>query len=604
VKAAFAALLITVAALCTLARCACAASVTLAMVTVEPGKQVGVSVELQTGGNEQVGAIQMDCVFDATALALAAATPGDAAVAAGKTIALSLLEPGRARILVSGLNQQSIPSGVAATLQFAAKEGASPGVYAITPSEVHLTDPRGFENHVASVPGEITIVETAPACGSAQSGDSRRSHGDAAIVAILCAVLAVWGMRGHSTQIRRAVIPALLVLWAATAASAATLSIGNAAISLPGETAGVPLSLAAAPGEQVAGIQMDIHYNSGSFTLETVTAGETAVAASKQVSCTTSGIGTVRIILVGMSMDPLSDGVFAVLKLKATASIVDGVYPVTCQSFFLSDPWSASIAATVTAGDVIAGNPLFEVPDAVAQTVENAQAIVRAAGFTPGAISHVHSQTVAPGLVISQAPEAGTQAHRGTAVDLALSIGPPPVIVPTLAGLTLAAAHEALAAAGLAPGGISEQPSSTIPGGCVISQLPLPGTEVAPGSTVDLTLSSGPLQVEVPNLVSLTKQEALAALATAELQPLIDETFSAIVPEGHVISQEPAAGTEVAAQTHVTLLISKGDNTPVPTGCHGLPGRTSSEKSGDLLAIVLTTLVFNATRRRPRQGGG
>jgi uncharacterized repeat protein (TIGR03803 family) len=75
------------------------------------------------------------------------------------------------------------------------------------------------------------------------------------------------------------------------------------------------------------------------------------------------------------------------------------------------------------------------------------------------------------------------------------------VAVPNVVGLTEAAATTAIDGAGLIVGTVSEDWSSTVPAGILISQSPAAGTEVAPGSAVNLTESKS-------GLVTLTSLKA------------------------------------------------------------------------------------------------
>jgi DNA-binding beta-propeller fold protein YncE len=71
------------------------------------------------------------------------------------------------------------------------------------------------------------------------------------------------------------------------------------------------------------------------------------------------------------------------------------------------------------------------------------------------------------------------------------STAPMQVVVPNVVGQTQAAATMAITAAGLVVGGVTQQSSSTVASGYVISESPPDGTDVTSGSAVDLAVSSG-----------------------------------------------------------------------------------------------------------------
>lgn len=102
------------------------------------------------------------------------------------------------------------------------------------------------------------------------------------------------------------------------------------------------------------------------------------------------------------------------------------------------------------------------------------------------------SEDVPSGTIIRYEPE--DKVALGSTVTLYVSTGPEEefVSVPNLYGKTDAEASALLSAAGLVAGEISKEYDSTISAGHVISQGVEAGTQVAPGETVDYTVSLGP----------------------------------------------------------------------------------------------------------------
>jgi len=101
-------------------------------------------------------------------------------------------------------------------------------------------------------------------------------------------------------------------------------------------------------------------------------------------------------------------------------------------------------------------------------------------------------------------------------------IGCPPsggVAVPNVIGITQANAQNAIVAAGLAVGNVGQQSSNTVAAGLVISQSPQPGASVSAGSTVNITVSTGPALADLPthNFTTDTTLPAGNYLATANV---------------------------------------------------------------------------------------
>jgi beta-lactam-binding protein with PASTA domain len=140
---------------------------------------------------------------------------------------------------------------------------------------------------------------------------------------------------------------------------------------------------------------------------------------------------------------------------------------------------------------------------------------------------------------------------------------------------TLQAAVAGLAAVGVNVGVITYAYDPIIPDGYVITGWP-PLLSATPGSYVPLTVSQGPAPSKVtalvPNVVGRFYYDAQLALLNARLlvaQPIF-ALSSTVLPQ-YVISQSIAAGSVVAEQTQVTIIVSgfsrlqqPGVPTPVP----------------------------------------
>jgi beta-lactam-binding protein with PASTA domain len=177
-------------------------------------------------------------------------------------------------------------------------------------------------------------------------------------------------------------------------------------------------------------------------------------------------------------------------------------------------------AATVAAGSVVAlavslGPAPATVPDVVGLAQAAAETAITDARLTVGTVTQETSDTVPVGAVISQNPVAGTTVAAGSAVALAVSLGPA-ATVPDVVGLAQAAAETAITDVGLTVGAVTQETSDTVPAGAVISQNPVAGTTVAVGSAVALVVSLGP-PVTVPDVVGLAQAAAQTAITDAGL---------------------------------------------------------------------------------------
>lgn len=153
---------------------------------------------------------------------------------------------------------------------------------------------------------------------------------------------------------------------------------------------------------------------------------------------------------------------------------------------------------------------------------------------------------------------------------------PRTVPVPNVVGRTEEEAKAELVASGLRVGSISEKPNDSVGAGQVASQSPGAGTEAALDSAVNLVVSSG-RKVElarVPDVTQMAAEKATRMLTDAGLAVgTKTQEFSDSVPAGYVARQAPRAGSEVAKQTAIDLVISKGPEQPKPPP-GGTPGAT------------------------------
>jgi beta-lactam-binding protein with PASTA domain len=92
----------------------------------------------------------------------------------------------------------------------------------------------------------------------------------------------------------------------------------------------------------------------------------------------------------------------------------------------------------------------------------------------------------------------------------------------------------------------------------VLEQDPRAGTEADSGSTVSLTVSTGPGQGEVPDVVGLSEREATEELRDSDFRVRSEQEPSSAVDAGTVISTDPRAGEEARLGSVVKIVVSRG----------------------------------------------
>ncbi|WP_288865318.1 Stk1 family PASTA domain-containing Ser/Thr kinase [uncultured Corynebacterium sp.] len=161
------------------------------------------------------------------------------------------------------------------------------------------------------------------------------------------------------------------------------------------------------------------------------------------------------------------------------------------------------------------------------------------------------------GNVISTNPAAGSELKRGTQITLTVSSGREMTDVPDVTNLTTEEAVEELKNAGLELNpSVRRETSDNIPEGVILTQQPAGGTQIAKGSRITITVSSGPRMVQVPSLVGLNVEQATATLSSLQLRSTVTSVDSA-KPEGEVLAVA-GENTDVETGTTVELRVSNG----------------------------------------------
>lgn len=148
---------------------------------------------------------------------------------------------------------------------------------------------------------------------------------------------------------------------------------------------------------------------------------------------------------------------------------------------------------------------------------------------------------------------------------------PATVEVPDLTGKTIDEAQTAVEPLGLVVAQADTASSDDIPAGQIIDQQPGAGESAPSGSTVQVTISSGSESVNIEDLklFGLPADNAQALLEDKGLVVQRKEQASTEVPEGAVITTEPA---DVANPGDtVTLVVSVGQKIQIPRDIQSSP---------------------------------
>ncbi|WP_124054924.1 Stk1 family PASTA domain-containing Ser/Thr kinase [Arcanobacterium ihumii] len=197
------------------------------------------------------------------------------------------------------------------------------------------------------------------------------------------------------------------------------------------------------------------------------------------------------------------------------------------------------------------GVEILTVPNVVAQEQAQAEDIIKKSRFT-AKVTQAWSDSVAKGKVISQEPIAGASATHDSEVTIVISQGREPVKVPKVVGLNSAQAQEALTKAGLKVE-ISEEYSSSIPPGQVVSQSPDEGTGRYKNDSVKISVSKGPQPVKVPDVFGKQEKDAVKTLKDAGFNVEVERILGGIF--GTVRAQNPGADEMVQPGSTIKIKV-------------------------------------------------
>jgi serine/threonine-protein kinase len=130
--------------------------------------------------------------------------------------------------------------------------------------------------------------------------------------------------------------------------------------------------------------------------------------------------------------------------------------------------------------------------------------------------------------------------------------------IPHVVGMEQATAEAALQQAGLALGQVSVEAHPGAARGDVVWQDPPPGVAVRQGQSVELTVSSGPPRIPVPDLIGYDIGLAEQMVEAAGLVVGRRERTQAPAPKNVVITSRPPAGVTLLPGSEVALVVSVG----------------------------------------------
>jgi eukaryotic-like serine/threonine-protein kinase len=132
------------------------------------------------------------------------------------------------------------------------------------------------------------------------------------------------------------------------------------------------------------------------------------------------------------------------------------------------------------------------------------------------------------------------------------------VTVPDLRWQPLAEAERAAAVLGLEVEVGHSLVNPQVPEGNILAQSPLPGEEVLPGSTVNVTLSAGAERRTIPDIGALGGEQARQLLIRYGFDVEVEERIDPATRAGQLLQVSPEPGSQIRLPATVRLVVSAG----------------------------------------------
>ena len=313
-------------------------------------------------------------------------------------------------------------------------------------------------------------------------------------------------------------------------------------------------------------------------------------AATSTVSAPAAGVSSTSTSLPAVGSDGDAASKAAAARKRRTAIIMTLV--VIALLLIGGSVWALSRSAATPEA--------VSVPNVVGLSQADAKSQIEAAGLewelNP---EKVASDTVDKDAVASTDPAGGAQAEKGSTVRVTISSGPDSVTLPdNLVGMSPDEARQAVEALGLKwEVNSSKVASDTVAEGKVAQTNPSPGSKVKAGQTITAYLSSGSDQVEVPDLVGMSQDQARSALKAVGLELGNVTTVDSDKDKDRIVSQDPETGSKVKKGTTIAVSISTGKaaQVEIPT----VVGISREDAEAQLKALGLTVTVEEVSGSQP-----
>src|SRR5665213_902052 len=219
---------------------------------------------------------------------------------------------------------------------------------------------------------------------------------------------------------------------------------------------------------------------------------------------------------------------------------------------------AAAFLSAVTAMRFAVQGREVTMPNLVGKGSDEAQAILQGRGLQLKVVDRVYSD-LPLNAVARQSPPEGERMKSSQNAHVVLSLGPPTVNTPSLAGESLRVARIQLLQVGLQLGEVTAFPTPAAMSDTILQQSPKPGSR-AGSPRVDLLVAqeTPPPAYVMPWLVGMPLPDADRLLSSAGIK-LSKTTYvtSSQWPKGAVTGQTPAQGSKITSDSSIEMVVEQ-----------------------------------------------
>lgn len=205
---------------------------------------------------------------------------------------------------------------------------------------------------------------------------------------------------------------------------------------------------------------------------------------------------------------------------------------------------TGAILAEIIMPILIGSSKEMTVPDITGMTIKNARTELEVRGLDMRISSEEYCENIEPGFVISQTPLPNANIKFNKVVEIVVSKGSEKVQIPSIKGLHISNAIDALSRAGFVVNDTSYDFSADFDENIATGSEPPYNSIISKGSTITVYVSKGKKEnyVLIPSFVNNSLDSVMNLARMMKIVPKVIDTIKADVGRVIVSSQIPDSG--------------------------------------------------------------